>query len=214
MKVIKIAVFDDNDTRRDLLQILISSTDGYQCTGVYPDCSNLLNHFKHNTPDVVLMDIDMPRVNGIEGLRIIRRHFPGIKVLMQTVFEEEEKILEAIIAGADGYILKKVPPAKLLDSIHEVIEGGSPMTPAVARHVLNYFNKSKSSFLPKKDFNLSVRELEILALLVQGFSYKMIADKCNITYATVNKHITHIYEKLQVQSGTEAVAKAIEQKIV
>lgn len=214
MQKIKIAVFDDNDTRRELLHMLIASTEGYECTGSYTDCGDVLNNLKNNIPDVVLMDIDMPIVNGIEGLKLIRGKFPSVKILMQTVFEEEEKILEAIIAGADGYILKKTAPAKLLDAIQEVIEGGAPMTPAVARQVLNFFNKGKAGISEKKDFNLSTREQEILALLVQGFSYKMIADKCNISYATVNKHITHIYEKLHVSSGTEAVAKAIEQRIV
>lgn len=214
MKITKLAIFDDDDIRRELIQILIQATAGYECIGSYTDCRNLVRDFKKNLPDVVLMDIDMPNVNGIEGLKLIRQHFDGIKVIMQTVFEEESKILEAIIEGADGYILKKAHPVKLLDSIQDVLEGGSPMTPAVARQVLNYFNKNKPILLEKKEFNLSDRELEILSLLVQGFSYKMIADKCFITYATVNKHITHIYEKLHVQSGTEAVAKAIEHKIV
>lgn len=214
MRITKLVIFDDDDTRRELMEILIQSTEGYECIGSYSNCSNLVNNFKENTPDVVLMDIDMPMVNGIEGLKLIRQHFKDIKVIMQTVFEEETRILEAIIAGADGYILKKTHPVKLLDSIQDVLEGGSPMTPAVARQVLNYFNRNKPTLFEKKEFNLSDRELEILSLLVQGFSYKLIADKCSISYATVNKHITHIYDKLHVQSGTEAVAMAISNKIV
>ncbi|HLF64263.1 MAG TPA: response regulator transcription factor [Saprospiraceae bacterium] len=209
MQQLKIAVFDDNKPRRELLQILIDSTEGYTCTGAYEDCRDVLKHIASNVPDVVLMDIDMPHVNGIEGLVLIKKQFPEVKILMQTIFEDEEKIFNSIVAGADGYILKKTPPVKLLDAIKEVCEGGAPMTPSVAKQVLLLFsNKHKS--IPRNDFDLTPRELEILALLVEGYSYKMIADKCNLSYSTVNSHISHIYQKLHVSSGTEAVAKALE----
>jgi DNA-binding NarL/FixJ family response regulator len=210
--MIKVAVFDDNKPRRELLQMLLNSTAEMECTGAYEDCRNVIKNIMENIPDVVLMDIDMPHVNGIEGLQLIRKQFPQVKILMQTIFEEDEKIFAAICAGADGYILKKTPPAKLIDAISEVVSGGAPMTPTVARQVLQLFNnRNKKS---ATDFNLTDRELEILSMLVQGLSYKMIADKCSVSYSTVNSHITHIYEKLHVKSGTEAVAKAIEQKIV
>lgn len=210
--MIKVAVFDDNKPRRELLQLLLSTTEGMECTGAFEDCRDVLKNILQNVPDVVLMDIDMPHVNGIEGLQLIKKQIPQVKVLMQTVFEQDEKIFDAICAGADGYILKKTPPAKLIDAISEVVSGGAPMTPTVAKQVLQLFNsKNKKASV---DFNLSGRELEILSLLVQGLSYKMIAEKCNISYATVNSHISHIYEKLHVKSGTEAVAKAIDQKIV
>jgi DNA-binding NarL/FixJ family response regulator len=213
MPKIKVAVFDDNKPRRDLLQLLINSSEGLTCTGAYSDCRDVVRHISSDVPDVVLMDIDMPYVNGIEGLKLIRKQFPAIKILMQTIFEDDEKIFAAIVAGADGYILKKTPPIKLLDAIAEVIQGGAPMTPSVARQVLLLFN-NKHARIEKNDFNLTDREQEILGYLVQGYSYKMIADKCNISYPTVNTHISHIYEKLHVSSGTEAVAKAIEQNIV
>jgi DNA-binding NarL/FixJ family response regulator len=212
MQKLKVAVFDDNKPRRELLQLLIDSSDEFVCTGAYEDCRDAVKKVSNFRPDVILMDIDMPYVNGIEGLKQIKQAFPDIRILMQTVFEDEDKIFSAILSGADGYILKKTPPAKLLEAIKDVAEGGSPMTPIVARHVLLLFN-NKHQKIPKEDFDLTPRELEILSFLVEGYSYKMIADKCHISYPTVNTHITHIYEKLHVSSGTEAVAKAIEHRI-
>ena len=213
MKTIKVAVFDDNRPRRELLQLLLNNSEGLTCTGAFEDCRNIVDNISNLVPDVILMDIDMPNVNGIEGLILVRGHFSTIKVLMQTIFEDDDKVFDAIVAGADGYILKKTPPAKLLEAITDVMEGGAPMTPTVARQVLLLFNK-KHERIQKKDFNLSAREQEILGYLVQGLSYKMIAEKCFISYPTVNSHISHIYEKLHVSSGTEAVAKAMEYKIV
>jgi DNA-binding NarL/FixJ family response regulator len=208
----KVAVFDDNKPRRELLEMLLNSTPGMECTGAFEDCRHVIQNIVKNIPDVALMDIDMPNVNGIEGLLLIKKQFPDVKILMQTVFEDDDKIFASICAGADGYILKKTPPAKLIDAINEVVSGGAPMTPTVARQVLQLFNnRNKKS---TTDFNLTAREHEILAMLVQGLSYKMIANKCNVSYSTVNSHITHIYEKLHVKSGTEAVAKAIGQKLL
>ncbi|MEO6667877.1 MAG: response regulator transcription factor [Ferruginibacter sp.] len=212
MQVLKVAIFDDNKPRRDLLQLLLNTSDGLTCSGKYEDCRDLVSKLSVNLPDVVLMDIDMPYVNGIEGLKLIRNNFPKIKVLMQTVFEDDDKIFDAIISGADGYMLKKTKPAKLLEAIADVMEGGAPMTPTVARQVLLLFN-NRHQRIEKKDFSLTTREQEILNYLVQGLSYKMIADKCNVSYPTVNSHISHIYEKLHVSSGTEAVAKAIQENI-
>ena len=213
MQVIKVAVFDDNKPRRELLKLLLDNSEGLTCCGAYEDCRDIVENLSGDIPDVILMDIDMPYVNGIEGLRAVRSHFPAVRVLMQTIFEDDDKIFDAIVAGADGYLLKKTPPAKLLEAILDVVAGGAPMTPTVARQVLLLFN-NKHQRLQKKDFNLSQREQEILGYLVQGLSYKMIAATCNISYPTVNSHISHIYEKLHVSSGTEAVAKALEHRIV
>jgi len=209
MKNLRIAVVEDNKARRELLQLLIDTTDGLECVGVFEDGRDIVQHLTNLRPDVVLMDIDMPHVNGIEALIALRAKLPTIKVLMQTVFEEEEKIFDAIIAGADGYILKKASPDKLLEAIIDVTQGGSPMTPTIARQVLSVF-KNKHERVKRHDFSLSIREQEVLSYLVQGLSYKMIADKCNVSYSTVNTHITHIYEKLQVNSAPQAVVKAIE----
>lgn len=213
MEIIQVAIFDDNTNRRNGLALLINATEGMACVGTFPDCREVMLNIGKCKPHVVLMDIDMPNVNGIEGLKLIRQHFPSIHILMQTVFDDDEKIFDAICAGADGYILKKAHPSKLIDGIIEVMQGGAPMSPSVARQVLNLFNNKRQA--PKgNEFNLSERETEILSLLVKGMSYKKIADVCNISSATVNSHIQNIYEKLHVHSATEAVSKAIHSKLV
>jgi DNA-binding NarL/FixJ family response regulator len=210
--MIKVAVFDDNKTWRDMLEMYINSTPGMQCTGTFEDCRQVVKNIKQDIPDVVLMDIDMPHVDGIDGLQLIKKQFPSVKILMQTVFDQDEKIFDAIRAGADGYLLKKTPPEKIMDAISELLDGGAPMTPTVARQVLQLFSgKTKK---PQTGFDLTGREHEILALLVRGLSYKMIAAKICISFPTVNSHISNIYKKLHVNSGTEAVAKAIEQGLV
>lgn len=209
----RIVIFDDNIKRRESLEMLIDLSDDMICVGSFPDCSNVLNNIDKSEPDLVLMDIDMPNVNGIEGVTIIRTKYPNLKILMQTVFEDDEKLFACIRAGADGYILKKTQPLELLDAINEALEGGAPMTPSIARQVLRFVgsteNKQKS-----EDFKLTARETEILSLLVQGLSYKMIASRCFVSLPTVNSHVQHIYEKLQVNSAVEAVTKAIGDKIV
>ena len=209
----RIVIFDDNIKRRESLEMLIDLSDDMICVGSFPDCSNVLNNIDKSEPDLVLMDIDMPNVNGIEGVTIIRTKYPNLKILMQTVFEDDEKLFACIRAGADGYILKKTQPLELLDAINEALEGGAPMTPSIARQVLRFVgsteNKQKS-----EDFKLTARETEILSLLVQGLSYKMIASRCFVSLPTVNSHVQHIYEKLQVNTAVEAVTKAIGNKIV
>jgi DNA-binding NarL/FixJ family response regulator len=209
----RIVIFDDNIKRRESLEMLIDLSDDMICVGSFPDCSNVLNNIDKSEPDLVLMDIDMPNVNGIAGVTIIRTKYPNLKILMQTVFEDDEKLFACIRAGADGYILKKTQPLELLDAINEALEGGAPMTPSIARQVLRFVgsteNKQKS-----EDFKLTARETEILSLLVQGLSYKMIASRCFVSLPTVNSHVQHIYEKLQVNTAVEAVTKAIGNKIV
>jgi len=193
--------------------MLIGLTDGLTCSGSYRDCSHVLKDIESSKPDLVLMDIDMPNVNGIEGVKIIRKKYPDLKILMQTVFEDDDKIFASIFAGADGYILKKTQPNELLKAIAEVLEGGAPMTPSIGRQVLRMVNRQNSRS-SESDFHLTQREHEILSLLVEGLSYKMIAQRCSISQPTVNSHIQNIYAKLHVSSGTEAVVKAIEHNIV
>ena len=210
----RIAIFDDNDKRRDGLQMLINLTEGLVCCGIFNDCSNVLHDIELSRPDVVLMDIDMPNVNGIEGVKIIRKKYADLKILMQTVFEDDDKIFASICAGADGYILKKAPPHELMKAINEVLDGGAPMTPSIARQVLRLVNNHSIKTYNTIDFKLTSREHEILSLLVQGLSYKMISQRCFISLPTVNSHIQNIYEKLQVHSVVEAVTKAIENRII
>jgi DNA-binding NarL/FixJ family response regulator len=209
---IRVLVYDDNKGRQEALQLLIDAHHDMELVGAFENCNHVVDDVEILQPDVVLMDIDMPGVNGIEGLKLIRSYAPRVLIIMQTVFEDDEKIFAAIRAGAHGYFLKKTPPAKLIEGIHDVMEGGAPMTASVARKVLEVFHH-QSSFSENR-FDLTGRELEILSMLMKGMSYKMIAEACKITFHTVNAHCKKIYEKLHVHSATEAVAKAIQEKIV
>jgi DNA-binding NarL/FixJ family response regulator len=209
----RITIFDDNAKRRDGLMMLIDSMEDMECCGTFNDCREVLKNIDDTKPNVVLMDIDMPHVNGIEGVLLIREKYPDLKILMQTVFEDDDKIFAAVCAGANGYILKQANPLKLIEAISEVLQGGAPMTPVIANKVLMLFNKQNSIY-KKQTFDLTKRELEILELLVKGYSYKMIADQCNISYPTVNTHITKIYQKLHVQSSAGAVSVAIREGLV
>ena len=202
----KILVFDDNRGRREALQLLIESSDDLEFVGARENCNNVEADISQLKPDVVLMDIDMPGTNGIEGLKRIRTQAPEVFIIMQTVFEDDEKIFTAIHAGAHGYFLKKTKPDKLIEGIRDVLEGGAPMTSSVARKVLHMFTQ-QSSDNRVNQFDLTDREIEILSMLGKGMSYKMIADAGNISFHTVNSHLKKIYEKLHVHSATEAVSK-------
>ncbi len=209
----KIAVYDDNKGRQEALKLLIEFSDDMVFIGARENCNTVEEDMATLLPDVVLMDIDMPGVNGIEGLKRIRNCAPHVFIIMQTVFEDEEKIFEAIHAGAHGYFLKKPHPNKLIEGIRDVLEGGAPMTSSVARKVLEMF-QHQSSNTNANHFDLTTREVEILSMLTKGMSYKMIAEECNISFHMVNSHLKKIYEKLHVHSATEAVAKAIDQRLV
>jgi DNA-binding NarL/FixJ family response regulator len=211
--MIRVVVYDDNRGRQEGLELYINETKDMRCVGTFENCIDVVEQVIELKPDVVLMDIDMPQVNGIEGLKLIRKYAPHVMIIMQTVFEEEEKIFDAVRSGANGYFLKKTSPDRLIEGIRDVMDGGAPMTASVARKVLEVFQQQSPSG-EKPQFDLTVRELEILSYLVKGLSYKMIAAACNITWHTVNFHCKKIYEKLHVHSATEAVAKAIESKIV
>jgi DNA-binding NarL/FixJ family response regulator len=210
---IKVIIFDDSKSLRISLFHLINETPGFRCVGVYEDCMNLLTNIATDKPDVVLMDIQMPGISGIEAVQMLREKHPELKILMQTIFEDNEKIFQSILAGASGYILKNTSPARILEFIRETFEGGAPMSPTVATKVLKMFTEH-SSPAQTNNFNLTERERVVLTYLVEGMSYKMIADACFISLDTVRSHIKNIYEKLHVHSKGEAVAKAIKSRII
>jgi len=210
---IKVAIFEDNRNLRESLFQLIDGSDGFRCVGAFANCDRLIQNMKESRPDVVLMDIEMPGLSGIEAIKILKENFPEIKVLMETIFEDNNKIFDSICNGAEGYILKNTPPVFILSAIKDIYEGGAPMTPSVASKVLKMFKKNSSPAL-KEETGLTEREKEILVLLVDGMSYKKIAATCFISADTVSGHIKNIYKKLQVHSKSEAVAKAIKGKIV
>ncbi|HKC37555.1 MAG TPA: response regulator transcription factor [Chitinophagaceae bacterium] len=210
---IKVAIFEDNNNMREGLYQLINGSQGFTCTGAFPNCDDLVKRIEKSNPDVIVMDIEMPGISGIEGVKLVKENFPEMKILMETIFEDDKKIFDSICAGAEGYILKNTPPVEILGAIKEIYEGGSPMTPTIANRVLKMVKTQRPSD-SKNLFNLTDREKEILSCLVEGMSYKLIADECTISIDTVNVHIKNIYKKLQVHSKSEAVAKAIKGKIV
>jgi len=210
--MIKVILYEDNPQLREGLTMLIDGSDGFEILASFKNCSNVIQEVEAFNPDVILMDIDMPVVNGIEGLKLIRQQNQEVKVLMLTVFDDNKNVFEALKNGANGYVLKKTPPAKLLEYITEAASGGAPMTSSIATQVLKMFSEVQ---VPQgEDYNLSDREKEVLQHLVNGYSYKMIAAEMFIAIDTVRSHIKKIYEKLHVNSKSEAVAKAFKDKIV
>jgi DNA-binding NarL/FixJ family response regulator len=209
--MIKIVIYDDHQERCESLKALLLLTEDMKCVGAFNDCSHVLEEMAELQPDVVLMDISMPVVDGISGVQKIKQSYPGIKIIMQTVFSDESSIFRCLQAGAEGYILKNTNAEKIIESIRLVHEGGASMTPSVALRVMKYFNQSSSQ---QKDYNLTPKEKEVLSYLSEGHSYKMVADNMNIAYNTVNAHIRKIYEKLHVHSLGEAVSVALKNKIV
>lgn len=213
MQDIRVAIFEDNKLLRDALQAIFQGTPGYFCSGAFTDGNRWEADIKRSEPDVVLMDIEMPGMNGIEVTKRIREEFPNIRILIQTVFNDNEKIFSALCAGASGYILKTDPPNKYLEAVTDVYNGGSPISGGVAKKILGFFaNQNVILISPEADdFNLSEREKEILQLMVKGENYRDIAEKAFISYETVRTHVKHIYKKLHVASRNEAVTKAIQQ---
>lgn len=197
---IRVFIYDDNHARRDSLKSLIELSPDFLFCGEGENCLRVEADMQKASPDVVLMDIHMPGADGIEGLKQIRHLFPHIKVLMQTVFDDADMIFESIRNGASGYILKMDPPLRILQAIQEVNEGGAVMNPAIASKVLDFFKPQKI------EHPLTDREIEVLQLLADGLSYKMVADKMNISINTVNTHAKRIYEKIHVSSLGEAIA--------
>ena len=209
---VQILVYDDNSALRESLKALIDDESGFAISAMFDNADTVESDIAELKPDVILMDIDMPGINGVEAVKLIRRKYPAIPVIMLTVFDDNGNIFNAICAGASGYILKQYLSNELISAIRNVMSGGAPMTGSVAKKVLQMIPAGGG--LGKEQIHLTEREGEILKALVNGFSYKMIAAQLNLTLDGVRFHIKKVYEKLHVHSATEAVSKAIKDKLV
>lgn len=207
--MLRIIIYEDKDTLRESLRLMLGSMDDIEVAAAFSNCNTVVEDMIQLQPEVVLMDIDMPGKNGIYGAEKIKEANPEISVIMHTVFDDDEKIFQSLEAGADGYLLKNTSPVKLYEAIKDVTLGSAPISPGVAKRVLQAFYKK-----PKQNFDLSPREKQILQLLVDGYTYKKIAAECFISMDTVRTHLKNTYTKLQVNSGKEAVVKALKYRIV
>src|SRR5882672_380116 len=209
--VIKVAIVEDQRKFRDAVTTLIDGTEGFRCAGSYRSMEEALDKIAHDLPDVVLMDIGLPGMNGIEGTRRLKERFPQMVLLAHTVYEDDERIFDALCAGASGYLLKKTPPARLLEGLQEAAKGGAPMTPEVASRVVKLFREHRP---PDRSYELTPHELRLLKLLMEGHNYKTAATNLGVTTHTISFHLQKIYEKLHVHSKTEAVAKALQDRLI
>ena len=205
MKTTDVIVYEDNVFLRESISELIHASENHRLRGAFPNCDHVSVDMETLKPDVVLMDIEMAGTNGLEGLKIIKKKYPEVMVIMLTVFEDNDSVFEAICSGASGYLLKGTPHERITEAIDEVLQGGAPLTSSIAKKILNLFPRTPST--SDEISRLAPREQEVLQLLVSGHSYKMIAEKLSITLETVRSHIKRIYEKLHVHSATEAAEK-------
>jgi DNA-binding NarL/FixJ family response regulator len=205
--MIRVAIVEDNQVLRKSMEQLFEETADIRCVASIKNLLNVVSVFQKAQPDIVLMDIGLPDISGIEGVRTLKNNFDNMQILMFTVFDDDDKIFEAIREGASGYLLKKTRPQEIIEAIRELHQGGSPMSPSVARKVVHFFQSG--SPLKEDDYQLTTREKEILFALVDGLSYKKIADKYYLSVHTIRKHISSIYQKLHVHSKSQAVAKVL-----
>ncbi len=208
-----VLIYEDNSDLCDALVQLINTAHDYTCVGAFQRCTDVINDLKKLKPNIILMDIDMPGRNGIEAVKLVRQVDKGIKIIMLTVFDDNRNVIDAIVAGASGYLLKKYCFEKLFSAMEESLGGGAPLSANIARMVLDHVAQ-QGNFGAAEKYDLTVREKEILNALVKGFSYKMIAGSLNISFETVKSHIRNIYEKLQVHNQSEAVAKALKNRLI
>ena len=209
---IKVAIIEDRREIRDGLAMLIGGTEGFRCTGAFRSMEEALARINSDLPDVALCDIGLPGMSGIEGMRLLKKQYPQLLLLMLTVYDDDERIFDALCAGACGYLLKKTPPVRLLEGLKEAVTGGSPMSPEVARRVITLFRDIRPP--ERADCELTPHETRLLKLLVEGHNYKTAALELNVSINTVSFHMRRIYEKLQVHSKSEAVAKALRDRLV
>ena len=209
---LKIAIIEDRREIREGLAMLIDGTEGYACAGSYRSMEEALQKIGHSLPDVALCDIGLPGMDGIEGIRRLKARHPDLLLLMLTVYDDDERIFDALCAGACGYLLKKTPPARLLESLKEAATGGAPMSPEVARRVIRLFRDIRPH--ARADYQLTPHETRLLKMLVEGHNYTTAAAELGVSINTVAFHMKHIYEKLQVHSKSEAVAKALRNRLI
>ena len=209
---LKVAIVEDQPRIRESLRILIGGTEGFRCTADFESMEDALARIGGDLPDVALVDIGLPGMSGIDGIRALKKSYPGLTVLMLTVYDDDKRIFDALCAGACGYLLKKTPPARLLECLQEAAGGGAPMSPEVARRVVSLFREIR----PPEDAGcqLTPHEIRLLKLLVEGHNYKTAAAELKLSVNTIRFHMKSVYEKLQVHSKSEAVAKGLRQRIV
>jgi len=210
--VIKAAIVEDQREIREALTALINGTPGYKCAGSFRSMEEALEKVRYELPDVMLCDIGLPGMSGIEGIRILKESHPGLLLLMLTVYDDDERIFDALCAGACGYLLKRTPPVRLLESLREAVTGGAPMSPEVANRVITLFREIRPP--DRSDYELTPHETRLLKLLVEGHNYTTAAAELGVSYNTIKFHMRHIYEKLQVHSKSEAVSKALQNRLV
>jgi DNA-binding NarL/FixJ family response regulator len=209
---IKVAIIEDRRDIREGLALLINGTEGYRCTNAFRSMEEGLNAINRDLPDVVLVDIGLPGMSGIDGMRILKGRHPAISMLMLTVYNDDDRIFDALCAGACGYLLKNTPPARLLASLEEAVLGGSPMSPEIARRVVTLFREIRPP--EKAEYELTPHEMRLLKLLVDGHNYKTAAKELGVSVNTISFHMRRIYEKLQVHSKSEAVSKALRHRLI
>ena len=209
---IKVAIIEDQRDIRDGLAAIIKFTDGYTCAGAFRSMEEALEKIHLDLPDVALVDIGLPGMNGIDGIRVLKEQHPKLLLLMLTVYDDDEMIFDALCAGACGYLLKKTPPARLVESVKEAMDGGAPMSLEIARRVIDLFRQVRPP--ERADYSLTPHEVRLLKLLVEGYNYKTAAAEVGVSVTTVAFHMRNIYQKLQVHSKSEAVAKALRNRLV
>jgi DNA-binding NarL/FixJ family response regulator len=211
-KTIRTAVVEDIRDIREGLATLINFTEGFSCSGAFRSMEEAIHRIKADVPDVLLSDIGLPGMNGIEGIKILKEQYPQMTVLMLTVYDDDERIFDALCAGASGYLLKRTSPTKLFENIREAASGGAPMSPEVAMRVIRLFRDIRPP--ERVDYELTPHETRLLKLIVEGHNYTTAAEELRVSYNTIKFHMRHIYEKLQVHSKSEAVAVAMRDRLV